>query len=81
MWFDDSGILYAIIKKTPPISLEENKKSLKEFQRFTGGRQLCMLLEITNSVPSDKATRDWAAEELPKMVKAIKPGLKALTNV
>ena len=71
IWFDETGICCSISKKHPPQSLEESKKSVEEFKKLTNGKKVCMLLDITNSSPSSKEIRDYAAEEMPKLVIAI----------
>src|SRR5687767_10005488 len=71
MWFDDHGILCSIAKKHPPQTEEQIQQTLKDFIALSGGRKLCMLADITEAVPAEKATRERAAEEFPKHVKAI----------
>lgn len=71
MWFDENGICCSISKKHPPQTLEESKKAVEDFKKHTKGKKVCMLLEITNSTPSSKEIRDYAAEEFPKLVIAI----------
>ena len=71
MWVDENGILCAIMKKVPALSLEESQKSMDEFKQVMGDKKFCMLLEITNSTPSSKEVRDHGATELPKIVKAM----------
>ncbi|HWY12347.1 MAG TPA: STAS/SEC14 domain-containing protein [Bacteroidia bacterium] len=70
-WFDESGIFCSISKKTPPQSLDEVKKSMEELYKIIGGKKVCMLLDVTYSAESTKETRDYAAVEFPKFVKAI----------
>ncbi|HTF05407.1 MAG TPA: STAS/SEC14 domain-containing protein [Bacteroidia bacterium] len=71
MWFDQSGILCSISKKHPPQTIEEMQKSLDEFMAITSGKKLCMLADITNASTVNKETREFAAAELTKIVKAI----------
>jgi hypothetical protein len=70
-WFDEDGILCSVYKKVPPISIEESKQILDEFRQVTQGRKFCMLLDITFSSPGDKASREFAAVEFPKIVTAM----------
>ena len=70
-WFDESGIFCSISKKAPPQSLNEVKKSMEELYKIIGNKKVCMLLDVTNSSESTKETRDYAAIEFPKFVKAI----------
>jgi hypothetical protein len=71
MWFDEEGILYSKSKKAPPQTLEEAKRSIERFKKITGGKKVCMLADISNSAPTNKENRDWAAQEMPNLVKAI----------
>jgi hypothetical protein len=71
MWKDENGIICSSSKKHPPVTLEQSKKDLELFRKRFGDEKHCMLLDITNSTPSSKEVRDFAAEELPKMVKAL----------
>jgi hypothetical protein len=71
IWFDENGILCAISKKAAPQTLEETKKSIEDFRSISKGKKVCMLLEITNSAPSSKETRDYIAVEMPKIATAI----------
>jgi hypothetical protein len=71
VWIDGDGILYSISKKVPPQTVEESRKTLEDFKKITNGKKFCMLLDVTNSSPTDKETREFAAEELPKIVTAL----------
>ncbi|HXA01939.1 MAG TPA: STAS/SEC14 domain-containing protein [Cytophagaceae bacterium] len=71
LWFDEDGILCAISKKVPEQTLEEAKESMLDFERLTGGKKVCMLIDITNSSPTSKEMRDYSAAELPKITKAL----------
>ena len=71
VWFDEDGILWSVSKKVPQPSIEENKEILKMFEKITGGKKVCMLADVTNTTESTREMREWAAEELPKLVKAV----------
>ena len=71
MWLDEAGILCSVSKKAPAQTVEEARETLEEFKKITGGRKVCMLLDITNSQPNTKEIRDFAAEEIRKIAKAI----------
>lgn len=71
IWFDEDGILCSIAKKVPQQTIEEAKKSIEEFLKITGGKKVCMLSDSTNSPPVNKEMRDFAAEVIPDIVKAI----------
>ncbi len=70
-WFDENGILCSISKKTPPQTLEEVKKNVKDFKEVIGEKKICMLIDVTNSGESTKEVRDYVSIEFPKFVKAI----------
>lgn len=71
MWFDESGILCAVAKKVPLQTVEEAKKTFKEFSKITGGKKICLLSDSTNSSPANKEMRDYAAQVLPEIAKAV----------
>lgn len=70
-WFDKDNVLYSVSKKVPAQSLEEAKKTLEDFKKTLPQEKVCMLLDVTNSTETKREVREWAAEEFPKMVKAI----------
>ncbi len=71
IWFDKDGILWSVSKNVPGQSLEESRKTLEEFVKVTGGKKVCLLADVTYSPETSRETREWAAEELPKIVKAV----------
>jgi microsomal dipeptidase-like Zn-dependent dipeptidase len=71
IWFDDTGILCAISKKAKAPTLEESMKSMAEFRQKIGSEKVCMLIDVTHSTETSREVRTYAAEELPKIVKAI----------
>lgn len=71
MWFDKSGIVYAISKKGPPQTLEQTKESLEVFRRYIGPGKVCLLIDVTHSRETTREVRAYVAEEFPKIIKAI----------
>lgn len=71
MWFDEDGILCSIAKKVPQQTVEEAKKTMEEFRKITGGRKICLLSDSTDSAPANKEMRDYAAEAIPEIAKAV----------
>ena len=71
MWFDENGILCSVAKRGPKQTLEEAKRAIEEFKKITGGKKVCLLSDNTNSGPINKEMRDYAAEVIPEIVKAI----------
>ena len=71
MWFDENGILCSIAKKVPQQTIEEAKETMVEFRIITGGKKVCLLSDSTDSPPADKEMRDYAAEVIPEIAKAV----------
>ena len=71
MWFDENGILCSIAKKVPQQTIEEAKKTMVEFKKIIGGKKVCLLSDSTHSPPANKEMRDYAAEVIPEIVKAV----------
>lgn len=71
LWFDESGILYSISKKVPPQTLEQTQETMAALRRHLGPEKVCMLIEVTHSTETTLEVRSYAAEELPKIAKAI----------
>ncbi|HEY6161235.1 MAG TPA: hypothetical protein VI112_08430 [Bacteroidia bacterium] len=71
IWFDEDGILYSMGKKAPAETIEESKRTLEQFKEIVGHKKVCMILDVTNAQPNNKETRDFAAKELPPLVKAM----------
>ena len=71
-WIEGNGILCSISKKdAPDITREQGMSQLEDLKRITGGRKLCMLLDITYARPTKREDREYGAEELTKVVKAL----------
>jgi mRNA degradation ribonuclease J1/J2 len=71
MWFDKDGVLYSVSKKVPPQTVDAARETLAQFKQIVGDRKLCMILDLTNASPSDRETREFAAVELTRIVKAM----------
>lgn len=71
VWFDENGILCSVAKKVPQQTIEEAKKTMEAFRILTGGTKICMLSDSTDSPPPDKEMRDYAAEVIPEIAKAV----------
>ncbi len=71
MWFDENGILCSIAKKVPQQTVEEAKLTMIEFTKITKGKKVCLLSDSTDSPPLDKEMRDYAAEVIPAIAKAV----------
>lgn len=71
MWLDEHGILCSVAKNVPPQTVEEAKNTMQELRKLTGGVKVCLLSDSSDSSPSNKEMRDYAAEVLPEIVKAV----------
>lgn len=71
LWFDESGILCSVSKKGPPRTLEETRELIAELRKLVGDRKVCMLIDVTHTSETSREVRTLAAEELPRIVKAI----------
>lgn len=71
IWFDENGILCSIAKKIPQQTIEEAKKTMEELRKITGGKKVCLLSDSTDSPPANKEMRDYAAEAIPEVTKAV----------
>ena len=87
IWFDDDGILCSLSKQAPPQTLEDTKRNVDWLKKFLEGKKVCMLTEnnYTNAPPS-KEIRQLAADEIPKITKALafiahSPLSKMITNL
>jgi hypothetical protein len=74
LWFNDEGILFSKpLPGTPPeLSKEEILKEMKKFKEITGNKKVCMISEANpNSRPPTKAERDFIAEQINEVAKAM----------
>ena len=71
IWFDEHGIMCSIAKKVPQQTIEEAKETMEELRIITDGRKVCLLSDSTDSPPPDKEMRDYAAEVIPEIAKAV----------
>jgi hypothetical protein len=79
MWLDDDGVLYSIPRPgvIPPDNLTR-EETLEEMRKFkdgaglTDGKKACMILETnSHSKPPKKEDRDFIAEQLNEITKAM----------
>ncbi len=71
MWFDENGILCSVAKKVPAQTIEEAKKTMEQLRIIIGGTKVCLLSDSTDSPAPDKEMRDYAAEVIPEIAKAV----------
>ncbi len=70
IWFDEYGILCSISKNVPQ-TVTEAKQSMELMNKLLDGKKVCLLSDNTNAAAVNKEMRDYAAEVIPKIVKAI----------
>ena len=70
LWFDETGILCSIAKNVTQ-TLEEVKQGMDEFKKLVGDKKICLLSDNTNAAPVNKELRDYAAEVIPEIAKAV----------
>ncbi|MDP2387596.1 MAG: hypothetical protein Q8M29_14585 [Bacteroidota bacterium] len=75
MWFDDEGVLYSLPKPgvpEPELSREETLVQMEKFKKLIGNKKVCMILESnSNSKPPKKEDRDFIADQLNQVTKAM----------
>lgn len=75
IWFDADGVMYSKPKpgiSEPEMSREDALKQMDEFKKLLGNKKACMILETNaNSKPPKKEDRDFIAEQLNQVVKAM----------
>ena len=69
-WFDEDGILCANSKSVPR-TLEKQKASYEFVRQITGDRRVCLLADNTATYTQDDLTREYSAQEMPKLFKAM----------
>ena len=75
LWFDEFNILYSLPKpgvEEPQLTREETLQQMAKFKEITGNKKVCMILETnSNSKPPKKEDRDFIAEQLSQVAKAM----------
>ena len=71
-WIEESGILCSVSKKNAPKpTREQSMEQFADLRKYIGDNKICMLLDITYSLPSTKEEREYGSEELNKIVQAL----------
>lgn len=72
IWLDESGIVCCISKKQKEEqTLKNAMESMAAFSDIVGSEKVCLLIDVTHATQTSREVRAYAAEELPKVVKAI----------
>ena len=71
LWMDEDGILWSVSKKAPPQTVEQAHKDMEKLRSLVGNKKVCLLADVTHSTEISREMREFAAAELPKIIKAI----------
>ncbi len=74
IWFDEDGILFSVPKpgRPPELRKEDMAKEIKKFRDIVGNKKVCMVsVSNPNLRPPSKTERDWIAELINPIVKAM----------
>jgi hypothetical protein len=75
LWLDEQGILYSTPKpgiEQPVLTREETLAQMAKLKELIGNKKVCMILESnSNSKPPKKEDRDFIAEQLTEITKAM----------
>lgn len=69
-WFDENGIMCSIANDVTQ-TVEQAMEVMEKIRGILNGRKVCLLSDNTNAAPVNKAMRDYAAEVIPEIAKAI----------
>lgn len=69
-WFDEDGIMCSVAHNVTQ-TLDGAKEAMERMREILNGRKVCLLSDSTDSAPVNKEMRDYAAEVIPEIVKAI----------
>jgi hypothetical protein len=70
-WFDKEGIFCSYTKKGMKPTRETLRQTFDYIRANSPGKLVCWLGDVTEAAAADKETRDFAAEETPKLIKAL----------
>ena len=68
-WFDEDGIFYSISKNVER-EIKHYKEVMAVYSRFSKDGKLCLLSDVSNSVPMSPDALEYFTTEFPKYVKA-----------
>jgi hypothetical protein len=70
-WFDDMGIMCAVVKKGLELSADQRRAAFSDFRNKMGEQKICMIVDITDSAPIGKEIQNFNLQNFPKVFKAI----------
>lgn len=75
IWFDEDGVMYSVPKRgvpVPELTREQSQAQMDDFKKITGGKKVCMILEMSSSSKTPKREdRDFVAGQLAEITKAM----------
>jgi hypothetical protein len=72
IWVEPSGIVCSIAKKRQrPQTVEEVRQVIDMYKSIVGEKPRCLLADVTHSSATSREVREYAATELPKLIKAV----------
>lgn len=69
-WFDENGILCAVSKKVSR-TMEKQKDNYALVKEIIGNKRVCLLADNTDTYTQDDLTRQYSAQEMPRLFKAM----------
>lgn len=70
-WFDDDGILNHVAKPVTFPALDKLKQNNEFIKQICDNQTVCFLSNANKAQPMNQQMRDFVAEELPQMFKAM----------
>jgi hypothetical protein len=71
IWFEESGLLCSKSKKSEMQSVQDTKEIIDFLDKKLCGEKVCMLADVTYSSETTRDVREYAANELPRFIKAL----------
>jgi len=84
-WFEED-VLCIVSLKIPQLDLAMRIKQLEEIKKITGGKKIYAIVDITDSEPFSRETREYHSQEFPSIFKAMAviastPAAKMIANL
>ena len=71
MWFDREGIFYSVTQKNTVLRKSNLAETFAYIRSVSPEKKVCWIGDVTDIPPPEKEARDFAAEETPKLIKAL----------
>ena len=69
-WLEEDGILCAVSKKVSRTQVKQ-KDNYELIRKITGNKRVCLLADNTETYTQDDSTRQYTAQEIPRIFKAM----------